>query len=283
MPIKSLISILPANLEAIVMVVFFVATGLFLGSMANRAVRLALNRTKLEGLAATFIARAARIGIYVIALVSALGTLGVDTTSLILAFNGAFRQGDTIEVNSVIGTVMEIDLLTTELKTPDTKKVVIPNGSLMQSSVVNYSAYPSRRIEFLIGISYDDDINKAETIIWEVIAQQSFCLTDPEAVVGADNLGDFGQNILVRVWVDSDFVITGKMQLLREIKRAFDREKTRSHSRATRLRISRASAASRLGYCTALQTPLKIALIRRSHTQTYARARDLAPDPPSSD
>ena len=142
-----------------------------------------------------------------------------------MAFNGAFRQGDTIEVISVIGTVMEIDLLTTELKTPDAKKVVIPNGSLMQSSVVNYSAYPSRRIEFLVGISYDDDIEKAETIIREVIAQQSFCLNDPEAVVGADNLGDFGQNILVRVWVDSDFVITGKMQLLRDIKRAFDREK----------------------------------------------------------
>ncbi len=251
MPIESLNSLLPANLESIVMVIFIVAAGLFLGSMANRAVKLALNRTKLQGLAATFIARAARIGIYVIAIVSALGTLGVDTTSLIaalgaaglaiglalrdtlsnlaagliLAFNGAFRQGDTIEVNSVIGTVMEIDLLTTELKTPDAKKVVIPNGSLMQSSVVNYSAYPSRRIEFLVGISYDDDIEQAETIIRQVISEQSFCLTDPEAVVGADNLGDFGQNILVRVWVDSDFVVTGRMQLLREIKRAFDREK----------------------------------------------------------
>ena len=251
MPIESLISLLPANLESIVMVVFIVTAGLFLGSMANSAVKLALNRTKLEGLAASFIARAVRIGIYVIALVSALGTLGVDTTSLIaalgaaglaiglalrdtlsnlaagliLAFNGAFRQGDTIEVNSVIGTVMEIDLLTTELKTPDAKKVVIPNGSLMQSNVVNYSAYPSRRIEFLVGISYDDEIETAEAIIRQVIAQQTYCLTDPEAVVGADNLGDFGQNILVRVWVDSDFVITGKMQLLREIKRAFDREK----------------------------------------------------------
>jgi small conductance mechanosensitive channel len=65
---------------------------------------------------------------------------------------------------------------------------VIPNCSLIHSSVVNYSAYQSRRIEFLVGISYDDDIEKAETIIREAIAQQSFCLTDPEAVVGADKL-----------------------------------------------------------------------------------------------
>ena len=208
-------------------------------------------REPLEGLAAAFLARAARIAIYVVAVISALGTLGVDTTSLtaalgaaglavglalrdtlsnlaaglILAFNGAFRQGDTIEVNSVIGTVMEIDLLTTELKTPDAKKVLIPNGSLMQSSLINYSAYPSRRIDFLVGISYDDDIEKAERIIREVIEQQNFCLKDPEPVVGADNLGDFGQNVLVQVWVDNDFVITGKMALLKEIKRAFDREK----------------------------------------------------------
>ena len=125
----------------------------------------------------------------------------------------------------MIGTVMEIDLLTTELKTPDAKKVLIPNGSLMQSSLINYSAYPSRRIDFLVGISYDDDIEKAERIIREVIEQQNFCLKDPEPVVGADNLGDFGQNVLVRVWVDNDFVITGKMALLKEIKRAFDREK----------------------------------------------------------
>ena len=251
MPLDYLNSLIPSNIESIFMVILILVLGLFLGSMANRAVNLALSRTKLEGLAAAFLARAARIAIYVVAVISALGTLGVDTTSLIaalgaaglavglalrdtlsnlaagliLAFNGAFRQGDTIEVNSVIGTVMEIDLLTTELKTPDAKKVLIPNGSLMQSSLINYSAYPSRRIDFLVGISYDDDIEKAERIIREIIERQNFCLKDPEPVVGADNLGDFGQNVLVRVWVDNDFVITGKMTLLKEIKRAFDREK----------------------------------------------------------
>ena len=164
-----------------------------------------MNRTKLKELAATFIARTARISIYVIALVSALGTLGVDTTSLIatlgaaelaiglalrdtlsnlaagliLAFNGSFRQGDTIEVHSVIGTVVEIDLLTTELKTPDAMKVVMPNGSLMQSSVINHSVYPSRRIEVVVGVAYDDDIEKAESVIRNVIARQPFLYVYP--------------------------------------------------------------------------------------------------------
>ena len=120
MPLDYLHSLIPSNIESIFMVILILVFGLFLGSMANRAVNLALSRTKLEGLAAAFLARAARIAIYVVAVISALGTLGVDTTSLIaalgaaglavglalrdtlsnlaagliLAFNGAFRQGD---------------------------------------------------------------------------------------------------------------------------------------------------------------------------------------------
>jgi len=76
---------------------------------------------------------------------------------LILAFNGSFRQGSTIKVNSVIGMVVEINLLTTELKIPDVKRVLMPNGSLMQSSVINHSAYASRRTEVVGGVSYNDN------------------------------------------------------------------------------------------------------------------------------
>ena len=248
MSFQSLLDTLPDEARIVVVVACILVAGLFLGAMAHRAVKAALGKTKLAGLAASFLGRAARIAIYVITLVSALGTAGVDTTSLlaalgaaglaiglalrdtlsnlaaglILAFNGAFKQGDTIEVDGVVGTVMEIDLLTTELKTPDARKAVLPNGQLMQSSVINYSTYPARRIEFVVGVSYDDDVSQAERIILDVIATFPFCLADPAPVVGADALGDFGQNILVRVWVSSDEVITGKMKLLTAIKKAFD-------------------------------------------------------------
>ena len=82
-------------------------------------------------------------------------------------------------MNSVIGTVVEIDLLTTKLKTPDAMKVLMPNGSLMQSSVINHSAYPSRRIEVVVGVAYDDDIEKAESVIRNVIARQPFLYVYP--------------------------------------------------------------------------------------------------------
>lgn len=248
MTLHTLLDTLPAEARILATVLAILVAGLFLGAMAHRAVKAALGKTKLAGLAASFLGRAARIAVYVVTVVSALGTAGVDTTSLlaalgaaglaiglalrdtlsnlaaglILAFNGAFKQGDTIEVSGIIGTVMEIDLLTTELKTPDARKAVLPNGQLMQSSVINYSTYPARRIEFVVGVSYEDDVAVAEHIILEVIANASFCHSDPAPVVGADALGDFGQNILIRVWVEADEVVTGKMKLLAAIKKAFD-------------------------------------------------------------
>ncbi len=100
-------------------------------------------------------------------------------------------------MDSVIGIVVEIDLLTTKLKTPDTKKVFMPNWSLMQSSIINHSACASRRIEVVVSVSHDDDIEEAEAVLRRVIAQQPFYASTPEASVGVNTRGDFGQNILV--------------------------------------------------------------------------------------
>ena len=115
-----------------------------------------------------------------------------------------------------------VDLLTTELQTPDNRRVTIPNGKLMNADIINYSAYETRRIEFIIGISYEDDAAEAADIIRGVIAQSEICLADPEPVVGIDTLADFGQNLLVRVWVPSAHVLSGKLLLLDRIKKAFD-------------------------------------------------------------
>jgi Small-conductance mechanosensitive channel len=123
-------------------------------------------------LAGNLLGRSAQIAIYVVALVSILGTFGVDTTSLIaalgaaglaiglalrdtlsnlaagliLALNGAFRQGDFIEANGLLETVLSIDLMSTELKTMDARKIVVPNGPMISSNIVNYSTYPVRRL-----------------------------------------------------------------------------------------------------------------------------------------
>ena len=110
MPLDYLSSLVPSNIESIFMVILIIILGLFLGSMANRAVNLALSRTKLEGLASAFLARAARIAIYLVAVISALGTLGVDTT--ITAHTR--RAGSTFSL---------VFLTTTTLKKPNASSV----------------------------------------------------------------------------------------------------------------------------------------------------------------
>ena len=101
----------------------------------------------------------------------------------------------------------------------------MPNGSLMQSSVINHSAYSSRKIEVIVGVSYDDDIDEAEAVNRDSIVRHRFCLSTPEAIAGVDSHSEFGQNILGGVWVQSDLIVSGQMQLLREIKSAFDKGK----------------------------------------------------------
>ena len=89
--------------------------------------------------------------------------------------------------------MIEIDLLTAELKTPNAKKVVVLNGSCLQSSLRNYSVHPSHRIDFLVGISCDRESEKVERIIRGVSQMQDFCIRDSEPVVSANNLGNLAR------------------------------------------------------------------------------------------
>ena len=246
--IDNALALLPKVLSGLVTVAVIIVVAVVASRTFSQLIGAALARTRLEALATQFIKTVVRIAIYVIAAVAILGTIGVDTTSLlaalgaaglaiglalrdslsnlaaglVLAFQGTFKKGDTIEVSGMIGTVTVVDLLTTELQTPDNRRVTIPNGKLMNADIINYSAYETRRIEFIIGISYEDDAAEAADIIRGVIAQSEICLADPEPVVGIDTLADFGQNLLVRVWVPSAHVLSGKLLLLDRIKKAFD-------------------------------------------------------------
>lgn len=242
------IELLPVLVTSLITVAITVVLAAIASRTLSQLVGAALARTKLEALATQFIKTVVRIAVYVIAAVAILGTIGVDTTSLlaalgaaglaiglalrdslsnlaaglVLAFQGTFKKGDTIEVSGIVGTVTAVDLLTTELQTPDNRRVTIPNGKLMNSDIINFSAYDTRRIEFIVGISYEDDAAEAAGIIRHVIAEAEFCLDQPEPIVGIDTLADFGQNLLVRVWVPSEFVLSGKLMLLDRIKKAFD-------------------------------------------------------------
>ncbi len=142
---------------------------------------------------------------------------------LILMFK-PFRVGDVIEAQGFLGTVTEIQILYTILNTVDNRRAVIPNGHLSNNSLVNYSAYSTRRIEMTFGIGYGDDIQKAKAIIRRLLDEDERVLQDPEPLVVVGGLGESSVNFTVRVWGKPADLWPIFWSMQEKVKEAFDAE-----------------------------------------------------------
>lgn len=155
------------------------------------------------------------VGINLSAAVTALASVGLTFG---LAFQGAlsnfaggfiilvfrpFKVGDYIDTHSDSGTVESISIFHTKLRTPDNKVIAIPNGTLTNASIINYSEKDTRRVDFTFGVDYDTDITKAKAILEDVARSQSTLLADQPIVCKVSSLGDHSINIVLRFWVKS--------------------------------------------------------------------------------
>lgn len=131
------------------------------------------------------------------------GTLQNFAGGVIILIIKPYKVGDYIETQGYDGTVNEIQIFNTILKTPDNKTVIIPNGGLATGSLVNYSTEPTRRIAWTFGIAYGDDVEKARGILVEMFKEDERILTDPEPMVVLNELADSSVNLSARVWVKS--------------------------------------------------------------------------------
>jgi len=162
--------------------------------------------------------------------IAALSQLGVDTTSLVALIGAAglaiglslqsslanfaagvmliifrpFTKGDFVEAGGAMGSVDRISIFTTTLTTPDNKEVIVPNGSILSSNITNFSARPTRRVDMVFGISYDDDIRKAKQLLEEIISADDRVLPEPAPVVALGELADSSVNFLVRPWAKAE-------------------------------------------------------------------------------
>lgn len=141
---------------------------------------------------------------------------------LILLFK-PFKVGDVISGQGHSGTVSKIDILYTHLYTFDNKEVVIPNGNLANSDVVNITSQPTRRVDINVGVSYDTDLKKARSVIFDILKNDSRVLTDPEPVVWLNTFGDSSLDLVVRAWANRENVWPVYFETMEKIKEAFDR------------------------------------------------------------
>ena len=152
------------------------------------------------------------------------GTLQNFAGGVMLVIFKPFKVGDFIDAQGYMGTVSEIQIFNTILKTPDNKTIIIPNGGLSTGSMTNYSTEPTRRVDFSFGIGYNDDIDKAKAVIEGLIKLDERILADPAPFIAVSELGDSSVNFVVRVWADSANYWGIFFDLTEKVKKAFDKE-----------------------------------------------------------
>ena len=188
-----------------------------------------MKRSDTDALLITFTSNLAYAALLAFVIISALSQLGVQTTSFVaiigaaglaiaLALQGSlsnfaagvlmiifrpFKEGDFIEAGGVSGIVEGIDIFTTHIRTGDNKSIFVPNGSIMGSNIVNYSAKETRRVDLVIGIGYDADIKKAKELLQEIANADARVLKDQPVTIGVAELADSSVNIAFRPWVKS--------------------------------------------------------------------------------
>lgn len=225
---------------------------LILGRWASKFVRTLvekmLHKSRVDETVGRFTANLVYIGTLAFVVVAALSQLGIQTTSFIailgaaglaigLALQGSlsnfaagflmiifkpFKVGDYIEGAGTVGTVEEIQIFTTTLKTPDNKTIIVPNSKLTADNIVNYSAKPTRRVDLVASIGYGDDIDKARQIIRSVLNGDGRVLDEPAPLVAVSKLAESSVDFVVRCWVSREDYWPVYFELIENLKKAFD-------------------------------------------------------------
>jgi small conductance mechanosensitive channel len=203
--------------------------GRWLASLVSRMFERVLIRAKVEETIARFIKHLTHIAVLVFVVIAALAAAGVETTHFAVVIGGAalaiglalqgslanfasgflmiifrpFKVGDFIEAAGTKGFVKEIGIFNTFINTPDNIRVIIPNAKLTADIIKNYTANGTRRIDLVIGVSYEDDIKKAKQVIEQVLAADDRILDDPLPTVAVLELADSSVNFVVRPWVNA--------------------------------------------------------------------------------
>ena len=224
--------------------------GKFVIQLLVSAISKMMSKQGVDKTLDTFICNLVRTALMVVVVIAAIGALGVETTSFIAIFGAAglavglalqgslsnfasgvlivlfrpYRVGDFIEAAGIAGSVEQVQILTTVLKTGDNKQIIVPNSQIMDSIITNYSANDTRRIDMVVGVSYDDDLDKVRKTIEELLAADERILDEPAPTIAVSELADSSVNFVVRPWVKSSDYWGVKFEMTEAIKKRFDKE-----------------------------------------------------------
>jgi len=232
-----------------------VAALIFLiGRWISRAItkftRSRMEKANVDAALVSFVSSLLYATLLILVILAALGQLGIKTTGFVailgaaglavgLALQGSlsnfaagvliimfrpFRVGDVIEAGGALGAVQDITILTTVLHTPDNRKIIVPNSAIMGGNIVNITANETRRCDMVFGVGYNDDLQKVQSILEEIVASDERCLKDPAPTIVVGELADSSVNFFVRPWVKKEDYWGVYFDMHRKVKERFDKE-----------------------------------------------------------
>jgi len=230
--------------------IVLLAVGIWAAKIIKKLVIKVLTKRNVDVTIISFVGNVTYAGVIIFVITATLAEVGVQTASFIavigavglaigLALQGAlgnfaagfllilfrpFKAGQFINATGILGTVEEVQLLYTQLKTPDNIKIIIPNGKLLADTITNYSLNDTRRAEWKIGVGYGDDLKKTRNILQELLDAEERILKDPAAQIFVVELADSSVNFSVRAWTKSGDWWATFTDMIEKIKERFDAE-----------------------------------------------------------
>lgn len=151
-------------------------------------------------------------------------TLGNFAAGVMILLYKPYDIGDVVSAGGVTGSVQDMNLVSTLFKTPDNQNIIVPNGQIWGGTITNVTANDTRRVDLVAGIGYDDDIEKAEKVLEEIVTSHPLVLKDPAPVIKLHELADSSVNFVLRPWSKTSDYWAVYWDLTREIKLRFDKE-----------------------------------------------------------
>ncbi len=228
--------------------VAILVVGYLVAKTLTGVVRRIMRKANLDRTLVSFLCNLIYMLLITLVVLAALSKLGVDTTTFaaVLAAGGLaigfalqgslgnfaagvmlialrpFKVGDLVEVAGVEGVVEEITVFATRLRTKDYRTIIVPNGSVTEGTITNYTAEEIRRVDMVFGIGYDDDIKKAKELFQKVLDEHPLVLDSPTPDVAVSELADSSVNFVVRPWCKTDDYFNVMFDVTEKIKLACD-------------------------------------------------------------
>lgn len=235
------------GIQAVVALVILLIGGR-IAKFCSNLTQKTFTKKKVDQAVGSFVASIIYALVLAVTILMALSQVGIETTSFIailgaaglavgLALQGSlsnfasgvliillrpFKSGDYVEAGGKSGTVKKIEIFSTELRTPDNKVIIVPNSQIMSDAITNYSRESTRRIDLVIGVSYEADLRKTRAVLESVLKAETRLLNEPAYTIAVSELADSSVNFIVRPWVNSGDYWPTYWSLMENIKIALD-------------------------------------------------------------